>query len=201
MPRDAVAAKEGDSGPGWTVKSYKLQGGGKELYCEYDGLFRLRPQASDFKKCGATLKKSRFLTSDSLQCSDGDVQLQNYTSSRRQKWTIKPVRSSDENTPLYSIVEDKGKNCKKVYLSAPTNPSSLGGDADTAGPVPLRLSTKDTWTWRIRGQDTDDGIDCLKVDLISAVQGTFITVNEQCDAFYYDSDIGDWQLDPGNVKT
>lgn len=192
-----MAAKEGDSGPGWKVKSYKMQGGGKVLYCEYDGVFRLKPQTSEFHSCGTSKRSNKYLTSNSLKCSNRGVQLLDYTKSRRQKWLITPAGGSGRS--VFNIVEDKGDSCKRVYLSAPVSPSSFDDYASTAGPVPLELSKDMSWTWNIRGQGGLDDIDCLQVDLLSATQNTFINVNQKCTEFMYDSDIGDWELIPANA--
>lgn len=196
-----VAAKEGDSGPGWKVKSYKMQGGGKVLYCEYDGVFRLKPQTNEWHSCGTTKKNSKYLTSNSLKCSNDGVQLLDFTQSRRQKWLIKQASPapSDGGTPTYNIIEDKGKSCTRVYLSAPVSPSSFADYEEAEEPVPLELSKSRKWEWSIRGQDmANGGINCLKVDLVSKNQFTYINVNQECTEFKYDSDIGDWELIPAS---
>ena len=194
-----VAAKEGDSGRGWKVKSYKMQGGDKVLYCEYDGVFRLKPQTSDYHLCGTTKTNSKYLTSNSLKCSNDGVQLLDFTKSRRQKWSIRQAAPppSGGGLPSYNIIEDKGKSCNRVYLSAPESTSSSGDYDEAYEPVELKLSASSKWQWRVRGQDMyDGGIDCLKVDLISKNQNTYIDVNRECNEFQYDSDIGDWELIP-----
>ena len=196
-----MAAKEGDSGRGWKVKSYKMQGGGKVLYCEYDGVFRLKPQTSEFHSCGTTKGNSKYLTSNSLKCSNDGVQLLDFTKSRRQKWTIKQASPppSGGGLPSYNVIEDKGKNCNRVYLSAPVSTSSFADYEEAEEPVPLELSTSSRWEWRIRGQDmANGGIDCLKVDFASKTQSTYINVNQECTEFKYDSDIGDWELIPAS---
>ena len=196
-----VAAKEGDSGPGWKVKSYKMQGGGKVLYCEYDGMFRLKPQTNEWHSCGTTKKNSKYLTSNSLKCSNDGVQLLDFTQSRRQKWSIKQASPapSDGGTPTYNIIEDKGKSCTRVYLSAPEKPSAFADYDEPSEPVPLELSKSRKWEWILRGQELrNGGIDCLKVDLESVNQFTYLTVNQECNEFYFDSDIGDWELIPAS---
>ena len=194
-----MAAKEGDSGPGWKVKSYSLQGGGKVLYCQYDGVFRLKPQTNEWHSCGTTKKNSKYLTSTSFKCSDKGVQLLDFTKSRRQKWSIKQASPapSDGGSPTYNIIEDKGKSCTQVYLSAPVSPSSFADYEEADEPVPLELSKSRKWEWSIQGQEMrTGGIDCLKVDLSSVNQYTYLTVDRQCNEFKYDSDIGDWELIP-----
>lgn len=197
-----MAAKEGDSGRGWKVKSYTTQGTPKQkvLYCEYDGVFRLKPQTSDYHSCGTTKKNSKYLTSNSLKCSNDRVQLLDFTQSRRQKWSIKQASPRTENSPAYyNIIEDKGKSCDRVYLSAPESSSSFDDYDAVFEPVELELSKNRKWQWIIRGQDMANGeIDCLKVDLISKNQNTYIDVNQECNEFLYDSDIGDWELIPAS---
>lgn len=196
------AAKEGDSGRGWKVKSYTTQGFPKQkiLYCEYNGVFRLKPQTNDYRSCGTTKKNSKYLTSNSLKCSNDGVQLLDFTQSRRQKWSIKQASAPSETSlATYNIIEDKGKNCNRVYLSAPESTSASDDYETPSEPVELELSRNSKWQWNIRGQDMANGeIDCLKVDLSSKNQFTYINVNQECNEFLYDSDIGDWELIPAS---
>jgi len=214
-------AKEGDKGDGWVVKSYtsKTQGGKtyKTLYCEYDGIFRFRPRT--VYSCNADGKSiKRYLTSNSLKCSNTGVTLQKYTASRRQKFQVKQVNPKNVVVPLYAIVEDKGPGCDKVNLACPDKIEELDFDYSLPppeiNPISLELSSSSKWLWYIDQDEfesyslplEDAGdleIDCLNVVLGSVNQSNAITANAECTEIEYDymaEIIAKWVMEPASQQ-
>jgi hypothetical protein len=130
----AVCSKEGDKGKGWSVKSYMDQGS-KEIYCLYNGTFRLRPQPDGNNLCPKAPKRRKYMTSFSESCANDKVHLDTYVPSRRQKYFIKPVYKKGVDYPFYNIIDKKGKECSKIYLSAPDQNDFV---VDYEDPQPMR---------------------------------------------------------------
>lgn len=217
LPCIVRCAKEGDKGDGWVVKSYtsKVQDGQlyKTLYCEYDGTFRFRPNT--VRSCNADGKSiKRYLTSNSLTCSNTGVTLQKYTSSRRQKYQVKQVKQKNSVEPLYTIEEDKGAGCDKIHLACPDKMEEVDFDYSLPppeiSPISLELSSNPKWLWSIDQdefvnysapvEDSDTlEIDCLNVVLRSVNQKAAITANAECTEIEYDymaEIIAKWVMEP-----
>lgn len=209
-----AAAKEGDSGDGWVVKSYiddtSLIDGKptKILYCEYNGTFRFRPNP-EFS-CRSAKNKAKYLTSDSLKCSNKNVGLSNYTKSRRQKFRLQAVKQKGSSEPYYNIVEDKGKDCSAVYLSCPKF-EEFDFDYEGVGPIDwptidLTLSSSNKWVWALdQDEFTYPDLDCLVVNLRTENYDYShpIKANDDCDEIQFDYSPnfwGNWILEPANEQ-
>lgn len=194
----ADAAKEGDKGPGWVVKSYMTDGypKSKVLYCEYNGKFILSPYVTSSMNWYSCAKKPAEYMSTNSRCNNDDVTITN-TKSTDTYFRLKPRKiSKGSKVPTYNIIATK--DCKEKYLAAPQNPGSGYSDYDAYPPetVSLSLSKSSKWKWSITAYDTSDGIDCTKVDILSVNRYTHIKMNNDCDGFNYDSDENTWRLIP-----
>jgi hypothetical protein len=199
----AVCSKEGDKGKGWSVKSYMAQGS-KQLYCLYDGTFRLRPQPDGNNLCPKAPKRRKYMTSLSESCTNDKVHLDTYVPSRRQKYLIKPIFKKGADYPFYNIIDKKGKDCSKIYLSAPDKNDFVVDyeDPQPIDPIPLSLSGNSKWQWLLDNNDLDicptGSIDCSMFSLRSVNRGTYINIyrNERCNKFVYNPYFGYWIVEP-----
>ncbi|KAI8110959.1 hypothetical protein M9434_004533 [Picochlorum sp. BPE23] len=187
------AAKLGDSGPGWKVDYYWSKGTPKQrvLYCTYDGMFRLSPLISgDWYSCYNQTRE--YMTFVRTKCRNDKVRLRTAANIHHQ-----PNRShfyiKSGSSRSATIVADR--DCGAKYLTAPVSPADVDDYEEPYEPVPLTLSESKKWKWSlIAFEDAEDSIDCLTVDL--GTQGTLVAMNPQCNGFYYDGDIGTWNLHP-----
>ena len=205
-----IAAKEGDRGDGWVVKSYTDAsiGNKKVLYCEYNGTFRFRPNPE--YSCKNAKDKARYMTSDSTMCSNKGVGLRGFTKSRRQKFRLQPVKTKGRSVPYYSIVDYKGQDCSAVYLACPEKKEEVDFDYESIGPVEwptidLSLSSNKKWLWSVSQGEFDDELDCLVVNLSTEnyEYAHPVKANDDCDAIQYDYSPnfwGNWILEPATEQ-
>lgn len=132
------------------------------------------------------------MTFVSTKCRDDKVRLRTAAKIHHQ-----PTRShfyiKSDTSRLATIVAER--DCAAKYLSAPVSPADVDDYEERYEPVPITLSKSDKKRWSLTAFDDDDGgIDCLTVDL--GTQRTKLGVNPQCNGFYYDGDVGTWNLHP-----
>ena len=143
-------------------------------------------------------------------CSNKGVGLRGFTTSRRQKFRLQPVKTKGRSVPYYSIVDYKGQDCSAVYLACPEKKEEVDFDYESIGPVEwptidLSLSSNTKWLWSVSQGEFDDELDCLVVNLSTEnyeyahpVKG-----NDDCDAIqsdYSPNFWGNWILEPATEQ-